>query len=406
VPAAAAAAIAACCAEGRFDAAERGRRAVASGNPVIPLVRDLAALLPDHAAPYVHLGATSQDVLDTAAALVARRALGPILADLGGAADRCAALAGEHRGTILAGRTLLQQALPVTFGLKCAGWLVAVDEARAALAAVRERRLAVQLGGAAGTLASLGDAGVAMVGLLAEQLGLAEPTMPWHTNRTRVAELAGALGTASGVLAKIALDVVLLAQTEVAEVAEAAGEGRGGSSTMPHKRNPVRAVLVTACARRVPGLVATLLAAMAQEHERAAGAWHAEWQPLVELLRLTGGAAAGARELLDGLQVDAARMREDLDRSGGLLLAERVAGRLAGALGRTGADDLLARVSRAAAAQGRTLREALLDEPAVREHLSEAQLDAALDPASYLGSAGQFVDRALAAHAAWDTAGR
>jgi 3-carboxy-cis,cis-muconate cycloisomerase len=413
IPDGAAKAIAACCEADRFDLGDLGRRAAASGSPVVPLVRDLTALVPGNAAPYVHHGATSQDVLDTAAALVARRALAPLLADLHAAADACAGLARAHRNTVLVARTLLQQALPTTFGLKCAGWLVALDEAAAGLDRVRRERLAVQLGGAAGTLASLGDAGPRVLRLLADELDLAEPVLPWHTNRVRVAELAGALGTASGVLAKIALDVLLLAQSEVAEVAEGHGdsggdggdgERRGGSSAMPHKRNPVRAMLVTAGTRRVPGLVATLLASMAQEHERAAGAWQAEWEPLGELLRLVGGAAASTRDLLAGLEVDAERMRADLDRAGGLPMAESVAGRLAPALGRTAAHETVARVSRAAAA-GRPFAEALRDEPEVAAHLSAADLAAALDPERYLGSAGAFVDRALAAHRAGDVRG-
>jgi 3-carboxy-cis,cis-muconate cycloisomerase len=256
----------------------------------------------------------------------------------------------------------------------------------------------VQFGGGAGTLASLGGGGVRVAGLLARELGLAEPVLPWHTDRVPVSTLAGALGTAAGVLSKIALDVVLLSQTEVGEVAEGGGPGRGGSSTMPHKRNPVRAVLVTAGTRRVPGLVATLLASMSHEHERAAGAWHAEWETLAELLRLTGGAAAHAHELLGGLSVDAGRMRENLGLTHGAIMAESVASRLAPALGRTEAQELAARASRQAAEREGSLRDALLAEPAVREHLSDDAVDAAVDPAAYLGSAPEFIDRALAAH--------
>jgi 3-carboxy-cis,cis-muconate cycloisomerase len=223
--------------------------------------------------------------------------------------------------------------------------------------------------------------------------------MPWHTDRSRIGELASSLGIVSGVLGKVALDVLLLAQSEVAEVAEPAGDGRGGSSAMPHKANPVRAVLVTAGARRVPGLVATVLAAMPQEHERAAGAWHAEWETLTELLRLVGGAAAGTGELMKSLRVDPDRMRENLDRSGGLLLTENVTARLAPALGRAQAHELVARLSRDAVQRRVPLREVLLSDPEVCAHLSTEDLDAALDPAGYLGSAREFVERALAAHA-------
>jgi 3-carboxy-cis,cis-muconate cycloisomerase len=403
-PEGAAAAIAAACQADRFDPDDLGRRALDAGNPVVPLVRDLTARVAADAGPaaarWVHHGATSQDIMDTAASLVGVRALGPILDDLGAAAGACARLAETHRGTVMAGRTLGQQALPTTFGLKAAGWLVALEEAAAGLDRVRAERLAAQLGGAAGTLASLGPEGTEVVSRYAAELGLAEPVLPWHTNRVRIAELAGALGAAAGALGKVALDVTLLAQTEVGEVSEPAEGDKGGSSTLPHKRNPVTAVLVTAATARVPGLVATVLAAMAQEQERATGAWHAEWEPQVALLRLVGGAAARTRALLEGLAVHPERMRANLERTGGLLLAERVAGALADALGRAGAQELVQRLSREAADAGRPLREVLLADPVVRAHLDEAVLDRLLDPADYLGSAGQLVDRALAGHRA------
>ena len=407
VPAEAAAAIAGCCQAGRFDPDDLGRRALDAGNPVVPLVRDLTAAVTEAAGPeaarWVHHGATSQDIIDTAISLVAVRALGPILDDLDGAADACAGLADRHRATVMAGRTLGQQALPTTFGLKAAGWLAVLDDAADGLAAVRRERLAAQLGGAAGTLASLGPDGVGVATGYAEELGLAEPALPWHTDRARVAELAGALGVAAGGMGKLALDVTLLAQTEVGEVTEGAERDKGGSSTLPHKRNPVAAVLVRAATDRVPGLVATLLASMAQEQERATGAWHAGWEPLVELLRLVGGAAARMRELLAGLQVHPDRMRTNLEATGGLLMAEHVAAALAGALGRVGAQDLVARLSRQADGGGRPLRDVLLADPTVREHLDGAAVDRLLDPGAYLGSATAFVDRALAAHHARPT---
>jgi 3-carboxy-cis,cis-muconate cycloisomerase len=402
VPDQAAAAIAGACQADGFDPDDLGRRALGAGNPVVPLVRDLTERVAGAAGPeaarWVHSGATSQDILDTAASLVAFRALGPILDDLEGAARAAADLAGRHRATVMAGRTLGQQALPTTFGLKAAGWLVALDEAAAELERVRRTRLAAQLGGAAGTLASLGPAGVEVVAEYARALGLCEPTLPWHTNRVRVAELAGALGAAAGVMGKLALDVTLLAQTEVGEVAEPAADGRGGSSTLPHKRNPVGAVLVRAATARVPGLVATLLAAMAQEQERATGAWHAEWEPQAELLRLAGGAAARTRELLEGLEVHPDRMRANLEATGGLLLTERVAGALADPLGRVAADDLVRRLAGEASGGGRPLRDVLLADQQVRAHLDEAGIDRLLDPAGYLGSVSRLIDRALAAH--------
>jgi 3-carboxy-cis,cis-muconate cycloisomerase len=397
IPAAAAAAIAARCDAGRFDVDALGRASAAAGNPVVPLVRALAEQLPEEAAGHVHQGATSQDVLDTALSLVAWRALGPLLEDLAAAAGACAGLAEAHRGTVLAGRTLLQQAVPITFGLKAAGWLVGLDETRMRLAEVRRRTLAVQLGGAAGTLAGFGDRGLEVLAGFAAELGLAEPTVPWHAVRARPAALAGALGASAGVLGKVAGDVALLAQNEVAEVREG-GEERGGSSAMPHKRNPVAAVATAACAARVPGLVATMLAAMPQEHERAAGGWHAEWEPQRELLRLVGAAASWCRELLEHLEVDAGRMRANLDAAGGLPLAEAAAAALAGPLGRRHAREVVELASRRAAQEGLALREVLLASPEVAACLGGADLDRALDPAAQLGAAGQLVDRALAAH--------
>ena len=308
-----AATIAACAQCELFDAGRLGAEAGLTANPIVPLVGALRDRVGDEAAPDVHRGATSQDILDSAAMLMAHRALGPLLDDLRGAADASAALAERHRQTAMAGRTLLQQAVPTTFGLKAAGWMTALDEAAARLRAVRRERLAVQLGGAAGTLAALGDTGPDVLAALARELGLVEPALPWHTDRTRIAELAGALGEACGAAGKPAADVVLLAQNEVAEVREGGDPRRGGSSAMPHKRNPVAAVSALACARQAPGLVATLLQSMVGEHERAAGAWQAEWRPLTELLRLTGSAAAWVRDCLEHLEVDAERMRANLE---------------------------------------------------------------------------------------------
>ncbi|MFI0462571.1 3-carboxy-cis,cis-muconate cycloisomerase [Saccharopolyspora sp. 5N102] len=396
IPVPAAEEIARHCRAELFDVGSIAERAVSSATPVIALVRDLTALVGAEAKPHVHRGATSQDVIDTAAMLVARDVLDLIIADLRAAAAECARLAERHRHTVMIARSLLQQALPTTFGCRCAGWLTALDEAIAALSRIQDERLAVQLGGAAGTLASLGADGVRVVGLLAAELRLAEPVLPWHTDRTRVAELAGALGTAAGVLGKIALDVELHAQTEVGELAEGKA---GGSSAMPHKQNPVSAVLITAATRRAPGLVATLLSAMPQEYERAAGAWQSEWEPLTELLRLVAAAAAQARRLLAELRVHPEKMAANLALTGGLVMAESAAGALMAGLGRTEAQDLVARLCRRAVQEGTTLRAELLADPQVRTVLSEAEVVAATEPADYLGAGASFVDRALAAHA-------
>jgi len=289
---------------GALDSAE-------AGNPVVPLVAQLRGLVSNPDA--VHVGATSQDILDTAAMLIAARALGLVLDDLSAAVAAARGLAAAHRDTPIIGRTLLQRAVPTTFGLKAAGWLVALAEVRDRLELVRRERLAVQLGGAAGTLAPLGEKGPAVVADLATYLGLATPLLPWHTDRVRIADLAGALGATCGVVGKVARDVTLLAQNEVGEVADGSP---GGSSAMAHKKNPVAAISAAGCAAAAPGLVAGLLAAMVHEHERAAGNWHAEWRPLRELLVATGSAVSWLRACLERLVVFPDRMRANLDASG------------------------------------------------------------------------------------------
>ncbi|MCZ7422732.1 MULTISPECIES: 3-carboxy-cis,cis-muconate cycloisomerase [unclassified Micromonospora] len=379
------------CRAERYDPAALGAAAEAAGNPVVPLVRELTAAVAEPARPWVHHGATSQDVLDTALSLVAVRAAGPLLRHLADAADAAAGLARTHRDTLMAARTLGQQAAPTTFGLKAAGWLVGLVEARIRLTRACAD-LPAQLGGAVGTLAGYGAAGPVMVDRFAAHLGLAASPLPWHTRRQPLLDLAAALGGLLATTGKIALDVGLLAQTEVGEVAEG-GAARGGSSAMPHKRNPVDSVLVTAVARRGPGLVGTLFAAAGQEHERATGGWHAEWEPLLDLTHLAGGATARTARMLARLDVRPRRMRANLDASGGLLLAEAVAARLAPALGRAAAHDLVRR-----AAARPDFRAALLAEADLRAHLSESDVDAALDPAGWLGSAGHLIDRALDLH--------
>jgi 3-carboxy-cis,cis-muconate cycloisomerase len=398
VPHDAAAAIVSCCEATRFDPEELGRDGRAAGNLVPPLMKALTAevsRVSEEAARHVHKGATSQDIVDTAAMLVCRRALGLILAELEGISRACARLAEEHRGTIMAGRTLLQQALPTTFGLKASGWLVSVLEVRRELLDVRDRGLAAQLGGAAGTLASLGDSGVCVLGEFARELRLAEPTMPWHTDRTRIAQIGGSLSLVAGVLGKISLDIILMAQTEVGEVTEPAEAGRGGSSTLPHKQNPILCVTAAADARRVQALAQTLYGAMAGEHERAIGAWHAEWEALSDALALTGGAAAAVREVMEGLEVHPEKMRQNLDETGGMLMAENVTTVVADRLGRLEAHELVGAAARRSADGGRPFREELLAEPDLNQRLSPEEIDAALDPAGYLGSAGVFIDRAL-----------
>jgi 3-carboxy-cis,cis-muconate cycloisomerase len=372
----------------RLDLATVVAKAADAGNPVPPLVRALQDAVGERDAVAVHVGATSQDVLDTALLLLARDAVAVIDADLTAAGEAAARLAADHRDDLVMGRTLMQQALPTTFGLKAAGWLAGLDGARLRLAEV-VASLPVQYGGAAGTLAASSGSGVAVRTALAEELGLCDTAVPWHTVRLPIADLAGALGAAAGVVATVAVDVVLMAQTEVAEVTEG-GEGRGGSSAMPHKRNPVAAISARACARRAPGLVATLLSAMEQEHERAAGAWHSEWPTLTDLLTTVGSASSWLAECLSGLQPDTARMAATVDAARDPELAGALAEALAPTLGRGAAHDAAAQAVREAAESGRPLREVL----AGRSDVDVDALITAPDP----GEAAAQIDAVLAEH--------
>jgi 3-carboxy-cis,cis-muconate cycloisomerase len=398
VPADAAAAIAAAARDLDVDVDVLGREAMSTGNPVPPLVTRLGAAVPESARAWVHLGATSQDVVDTALVLTHRAAARLIADRVDAAADRAADLATAHRETLMVARSLGQHAMPTTFGLRAAGWLAALRTSASSLRGAADR-LPAQLGGAVGTLAAYGDQGFEVRRAFADRLGLPGGDRPlaWHTDRTPWLELAGALGLVSAAVGKLALDVRLLTATEVAEVGVGAADS-GGSSAMPHKHNPVDAILATAGVMRVPGLVATLLASSAHAHERADGAWHAEWVPLRELVSVVGGVAERAEDLLSGLTVDAARMRENLDCSGGAIMAESVASRLAGPLGRSPAQQLVASLVRQAAETGTPLRDSLLADPAVAQHLDAAAVDAALDPRSRLGIAGAAVDEAVRRH--------
>ncbi|MDQ6712962.1 MAG: 3-carboxy-cis,cis-muconate cycloisomerase [Candidatus Dormibacteraeota bacterium] len=400
IPSAAADGIASHCRVDEFDVAQLGRAAVRSANPVIPLVNALRAAVPKDAAPFVHHGATSQDVLDTAMMLIARRGLDLILADLDQAAAAAATLAERHRATLMAGRTLLQQALPTTFGLKAAGWLVAIVEARSEIARVAKTRLALQFGGAAGTMAALSDRGPDVARELSVELALSEPTLPWHTARARVVEVATALGVAAGVAGKVAIDVVLLAQTEVGEVSEGTVAGRGGSSALPQKHNPVDAIEILAAVRGINAQVSVLLGAMVQEHERAAGAWQAEWPAFAETLRLAGGTVFRLASLLAGLQVDPERMRRNIDLSDGRLMAEHVVMLLGERVGRVMARALVDGAVSSSTATGRPFKDLLAENAVITAHLKPEELAAALEPAGYLGVAGLLIDRALAAYRA------
>ncbi|MFF5840397.1 3-carboxy-cis,cis-muconate cycloisomerase [Streptomyces massasporeus] len=378
-PAAAATAVTEAAGAGAFDVRSLAERARTGGNPVIPLVADLTKAVGDAHGPYVHRGATSQDIMDTAMMLMAARTLDPVLADLGRTEQALSRLAAEHRDTAMPGRTLTQHAVPTTFGLKAAGWRSLVLDARDRVRAVRES-LPAQLGGAAGTLAAFGAYGASdpagLPEIYARELGLRAPELPWHTLRTPIGDLAGCLAFAAGALGKLAVDVLTLSRTEIAEVAEGSG---GGSSAMPHKSNPVRSTLIASAARRAPQLAATLYGSMAAEDERPAGAWHAEWEPLRDLLRLVGGAARDAAELTEGLRVRPEAMRAHLDLTHGLIVSERLSAELAPMLGRARAKELLTRLASA----GQPLAEA------------PELTDVDLEPTHYTGSAGALTDRAL-----------
>ncbi|MFJ4355007.1 3-carboxy-cis,cis-muconate cycloisomerase [Streptomyces massasporeus] len=378
-PAAAATAVTEAAGAGAFDVRSLAERARTGGNPVIPLVADLTKAVGEAHGPYVHRGATSQDIMDTAMMLMAARTLDPVLADLGRTEQVLSRLAAEHRDTAMPGRTLTQHAVPTTFGLKAAGWRSLVLDARDRVRAVRES-LPAQLGGAAGTLAAFGAYGASdpagLPEIYARELGLRAPELPWHTLRTPIGDLAGCLAFAAGALGKLAVDVLTLSRTEIAEVAEGSG---GGSSAMPHKSNPVRSTLIASAARRAPQLAATLYGSMAAEDERPAGAWHAEWEPLRDLLRLVGGAARDAAELAEGLRVRPEAMRAHLDLTHGLIVSERLSAELAPMLGRARAKELLTRLASA----GQPLAEA------------PELTDVDLDPTHYTGSAGALTDRAL-----------
>jgi 3-carboxy-cis,cis-muconate cycloisomerase len=392
IPVEAAEAIAAACRADLFDPDRIALEGRGVGNPAEPLVRALRAAVGGDAAGFVHYGATSQDIVDTAAMLISRRALELVLADVAAVTAACARLADAHRATPMVARTLLQQALPTTFGLKAATWLAGVLEAQKLVVHARAS-LALQLGGAAGTLAALGACGPEVVTRVAGNLGLAEPALPWHTSRVRVTALGSALATLAGALGKIALDVVLLAQTEVGEVSEPAGEGRGGSSTMAHKRNPVGSTLTLACARRAQAHAGLLTGALVQEHERASGAWQAEWDAIAGVLAAAGGAAANMAEVLGGLQVDSRRMRLNLAATRGLIMSERLVFALAGRLGHEDAKDLVSAAVARAAGHGTELQAELMADS--RLPLKADELAELFAPETYVGAADVFIDRAL-----------
>jgi 3-carboxy-cis,cis-muconate cycloisomerase len=396
-----AAAIAAHCHAERFEVAALAQATATAGNPAIPLIAALTAHVATddaEAARYVHWGATSQDAMDTGLVLQVRDALDALDADLARLAAACARLAERGVDLTMAGRTWLQQALPITFGVKAAGWLSAVNRHRERLRQMRPRVLVVQLGGAVGTLAAFGANGLAVAEALADNLGLELPDVPWHAHRDRLVEVATTLGALVGTLGKMARDISLLAQTEVSEAFEPAEPGKGASSTMPQKRNPVGASVALAASVRVPGLVATMLAAMPQEHERGLGGWQAEWETLPEIAHLAAGALWQMAEVAEGLELDANRMRANLDITKGVICAEAVAMALVPTLGKTTAHQVVEDACRQALARDIPLRAVLAGIPQVTEILSADTLDRLCDPRNATGLADQLIQRALAHH--------
>jgi len=390
-----------CCQADQLDIPSLVTAAQDAGNIAIPMVKQLTAAvaaMDADAARYVHWGATSQDVIDTGRVLQLREAINVITHELSTLVDALAGMAQCYRDTPMIGRTWLQHALPITFGMKLAGWLDALLRHQQRLAVCREQVCVLQFGGASGTLASLGEHASSVAHAMARELDLATPHLPWHAHRDRFVGCATTLGMLTGTLGKIARDISLMSQTEVAELSEPGGPGRGGSSSMPHKRNPVGSATVLSAATRVPSLVATLLAAMPNEHERALGGWQSEWETLPEIVSLSAASLAHLRSVIDGLQVDTARMRSNIDASRGMVMAESVALALATSLGRAQAHQIVEAACHKAYAENRDLLTVLQTEPEVVGVLSEQRLAQLFDPLSYVGEAGNFVDRVLEAY--------
>jgi 3-carboxy-cis,cis-muconate cycloisomerase len=399
IPGSAAEAIAASCHAGGFDAAALARETPASGTPAVPLVKALIEQVRKKdpaAAGFVHWGATSQDLCDTALILLLKKAQAILESDLRRLQAASRRLAHEHRHTVILSRTLLQPAPPATFGLKAAGWLGAISRCHRRLRTAFTESLILQFGGASGTLAALGEQGLAVGRALAEELDLAYPDAPWHAHRDRLAALVSACGVLGGSLAKMARDISLLMQGEVGEAAEPGGPGRGGSSAMPHKRNPVGCVATLAAVNHLPGLVSDYLSGMTQEHERGLGGWQAEWATVSRAIQATGLAAASMAEVAEGLTIDPVRMRANIEATRGAVFAERAMMMLAKKLGRDVAYKIMETAARKSAEQSRKLSEVLHDMPETRDHIDPGVLRDLDNPEHYLGVAGEFQERLLA----------
>jgi 3-carboxy-cis,cis-muconate cycloisomerase len=398
IPASAVAPIAKACRAEAFDIPALAEAATRSGNLAIPLVKALTSAVAKadaDAARYVHWGATSQDVIDTATMLTLRAAIVALLRDLDRAIAGFAGLARKHRDTAMVARSWLQHALPMPFGLKLAEYAAALHRSRTRLQRLRAEGLALQFGGAAGTLAALGGKGLVVAEKLAAELQLPLPDAPWHTHRDRIADAASVFAILTGSCGKIARDVSLMMQTDVAEAFEPSGEGRGGSSTMPHKRNPVAAATALAAATMAPNLAATIFAAQVQDHERSAGPWHAEWPTLPTLQLVTSGALAAIVELAEGLEVDVSRMRVNLDATHGLIMAEAVTFALAETIGKSDAHHLVEAAAKKAIAGKLHLRDVLIGDPKVTAHLDADKIAKLFEPMAYQGVSQALIDRLL-----------
>src|SRR3954462_1843714 len=396
IPASAAGPITNACRAESFDLAALADAATRSGNLAIPLVKALTANVAKadaEAARYVHWGATSQDVIDTGTMLGLRAGIDALLTDINRAIAGFAGLARQHRHTPVVARTWLQHALPMPFGLKLAEYAAALHRSKLRLQRLRSETLALQFGGAAGTLAALGDNGLKVAEGLAQELKLPLPDAPWHTHRDRIAEAASVFAIIAGTCGKIARDISLMMQTDVGEAFEPSGEGRGGSSTMPHKRNPVAAASVLAAATMAPNLAATIFAAQVQDHERSAGPWHAEWPTLPTLMLVTSGALAAIVDIAEGLEVDTGRMHRNLDSTGGLVMAEAVTMALAQKVGRSEAHHLVEAASKKAVAGKQDFREVLASDPKVIAHLDAQKLKSLFEPMAYQGASQTLIDR-------------
>lgn len=401
IPAQSVAAITSACHADVIDMQSLVVDARSAGNLAIPLVKQLTTKVASshaEAARYVHWGATSQDIIDTGLVLQLCRAMDLLSSELAELADALAANAHRYRSMPMMGRTWMQHALPMTFGLKAAGWLDAILRHQERLHQCRKNTAMLQFGGATGSLASLGEQGLVVSQALADDLGLALPAMPWHTQRDRIAEVGTTLGLLTGSLGKIARDISLLTQTEIAELSEPTLQGRGGSSTMPHKRNPVGCSAVLTCATRIPALVSTLLSCMVQEHERALGGWQAEWDTLPEIVELTSVALTQLRDVIEVLAVNTERMRSNIDLTHGLVMAEAISLALSNHLGRAAAHELVETACATAMSTDKSLFDIVQADERVNSLISKADLQKLVDPVNYLGQSEAFVDRVLTQH--------